>query len=359
MVYVLPREKFLKDHVAALANNTAKVTNGEPLEVLDRGKRFIEVRTAKGETGWIEEATVATQRTADAFNTLASANKADSYIAIATVSSESRMHIHPGRNEPWLYLMEKDDKVRLLKRGIASRVIAQAMPAASSKAASGKAGDEDAETSGAVATPDIQMEDWWLVRDAQGHTGWVLARSIDVDVPDAMLKLGQGERFMGVYPLDTVHDAAAGMPGGPEVNEYAVAYAADHAGLLYDFDQVVVYTWNPRKHRYESAYRDRDMEGFLPLVVTSEIPAVTGAKKPLLPEPVFHYKVLADGGTITVPDSDDKDKDPDLGVPHPSALVEKAYRLEGVRVIPVGASAKMTAEAHPPSEKKSEEKKKK
>jgi hypothetical protein len=179
-------------------------------------------------------------------------------------------------------------------------------------------------------------------------------------VPDALLKLGQGERFMGVYPLDTVHDDDSGM-GSTDITEYAVAYAPNHGGLLYDYDMVVVYTWNARKHRYEGAYRDRNIEGFLPMVVTHEIPAVSNVKKALLPEPTFHYKLLPAGGAITLPEPDVEHPDAldsDLGVPHPSALIEKAYRLEINRVIAVGPVAKPSEEAHPEAEKKTEKKKK-
>jgi len=350
-VYVLPREKFLKDRVAVLASTTATVTNGEPLEVLEHSKRFLHVRTPKGETGWIEEATVASQQTADAFNALAEENKSNAYVATATASAEARMHLHPGRSTTWLYLLEKDDKVKLLKRAIAPKAPVQASPVARPASESGEGKTADA--------PEIPMEDWWLARDAQGRTGWVLARSLDVDVPDALLKLGQGERFMGVYPLDSVHDENSGLGGGPEVSEFAVAYAANHSGLMYDFDQVVVYTWNARKHRYEGAYRDRNIEGFLPLVVTHEMPPNANEKRAATPEPVFRYKVAAEGASITLPDvDDDAEAASDEGVPHPSALIEKGYRLEGVRVIPVGPVSKAGAEAHPETEKKNSKKKK-
>ena len=40
-------------------------------------------------------------------------------------------------------------------------------------------------------------------------------------------------------------------------------------GLPYDFDQVRVYTWNARKHRYETAYRER-VTGALPVALGSQ-----------------------------------------------------------------------------------------
>ncbi len=41
-------------------------------------------------------------------------------------------------------------------------------------------------------------------------------------------------------------------------------------GNPYDYDQVRVFTWNVRRHRYETAYRERKLEGFFPVTVGRE-----------------------------------------------------------------------------------------
>ncbi len=66
-----------------------------------------------------------------------------------------------------------------------------------------------------------------------------------------------------------------------------------HDGSPYDYDQIRVFTWNVRKHRYETAYREHGLDGVLPVTVTQE----TFDKEGTLP--VFILRVQDDTGNVS------------------------------------------------------------
>ena len=310
-VYVWARGTYLRDRVAAVSNRVAEVVNGQRLQVIEHGRRFLKVKTDKGEIGWIEDHGVIDQQVYDKFNQLEKDNANDPVVATAVLRDDYWLRDAPGRTSDRFYLLPENDKLQLLMRASVPRPDApQAIPLPIAKPANG------ADKPGPPPPPNL--EDYWLIRDSTGRVGWIRARTLDEDVPDAIAGLAEGQKIVGAYVLRKVTDPDANVPGN-EVAEYVAVLAPYKDGLPYDFDQVRVYTWNVKKHRYETAYRERNFAGYLAVTVTEEDSTNQ--------EPAFSYRVATGEQAVL---------DPQTGTVKPGETVTESFRMEGVMVRRVG-----------------------
>ncbi len=359
----------LRDRVAPVYSKTGTVKNGDKVVVLEHGKRWERVRNEKGEEGWLQDRYLVGEDVFRGFQQLNRDHQNDPAQAHGVLRNDFRLHLTPGRDTDRLFLLKEGEKIDLLRRATVSRAASSAPPPpllqASASATAEKseekqdaneaAKEEETEYKGkeqpAVApaatakpapaikkppkakaqtaeetqpgVPSVPMEDWWLVRTPQGHTGWVLGRMIDIDVPLEIAQYAEGQRIVSFFPLTTVHDA--------ELNKdepyYLVLLTEPKDGIPFDFNQVRVFSWNVKKHRYETAYRDRNIFGLLPVSVGQEQFENLGT------EPTFTIHVRDENGNIA----------------------EQKYRLEGVivkRVLAPGESPVKAAAANAESESK-------
>ena len=320
-MYVSAKGSYLRDRLAAVSNRVAQISNGQRLVVLEHARRFYKVRTEKGEIGWIDERAVIDQPTYDKFTALAADHAHDSVIVPGVLRDDSYLHNAPGRQTEHYYLLPENTKLQLLARASVPKPgppQAVPIPRSAKKSAAnspGKPAVPSKEPLVPPAPPPPVLQDWWLVRDSQGHAGWVWSRMIDVDIPNEISGLAEGQRYIGAYVLRTVDDPESSFPNG-KAPEYLALMNSWKEGLPYDFDQVRVFTWNTRRHRYETAFRQRNLQGYLPVTVGSQV-------FDKQTEPVFSYKV-ATGDDVAI--------DPQTGTAHPAQLETQTYRMEGVLV---------------------------
>jgi hypothetical protein len=295
-MYVSAQESSLRDRVATMYNKVGTVHSGDRVDVLERAKRFVRVRTDKGIEGWIEQRSLISQEVFDAFQKLAADSRSQSIQGHGTTRAELNMHLTPSRDGEHLYQLKEGEKVEILKRATTDKNAPKPLkPAAPGKTPS-KAKDANPSqpapaaaatqaqnppaaappSAPSVAKPPVAadnaqpaeppkpaMEDWYLVRNSSGQAGWVLMRMVDLDVPLDVAQYAEGQRIVGYFVLNTVTETIDGQP--KEAPQYLVLLNQPKDGLPYDYNQIRVFTRNRNKHRYETAYRERDMEGYLPV----------------------------------------------------------------------------------------------
>jgi len=280
-MYVSAPETSLRDRVATMYNKIGTVHSGDRVEILEKQRRFLRVRTDSGQEGWVEERSLVPQDVYDAFQKLAADNASQQVQAHGTARSELNMHVTPSRDGEHLYQLKDGEKVEVLKRATAEKnppksavatttakgtvptqgksAPAPAKPGATSKAAPASTPDKPAEP------PKPVMEDWYLVRNSAGHIGWVLLRMIDLDIPLDVAQYAEGQRIMGYFVLNTVPEEDKDTKEVKQVPQYLVLLNEPKDGLPWDFNQIRIFTRNRARHRYETAYRERNLEGYFPV----------------------------------------------------------------------------------------------
>jgi SH3-like domain-containing protein len=312
--YVSAPQTFLRDRVATVYNKVATVKNGERLDVLERStnRRFVHVRTASGADGWVEQRSLVDEDVYQVFQKLARDNASAPVQAQSTTHAETNLHVAPGRDSEHLYQLPQGGKLSVLRRAFAPKAVPGAAPKPKPPTTSpAKETEKDkdagvpestaseatapAESESAKAGPKPILEDWLLVRDAEGRVGWVLARLVDFEIPLEIAQYSEGQRMAAFFVLTEVPDSGAkdrkdkkgrkekddrkdndddkdkDNQGPPKsVPEYLVLFTEPKDGQPFDFNQIRVFTWNGRHHRYETAYRERKLDGVLPASVGRE-----------------------------------------------------------------------------------------
>ena len=268
--YVSERTVTLWSSIAQVREQLGVLNYGEHVEVLARRNDNVKVRTASGVVGWMDGRYLMAPDLWQRSAKLIEQTKTMGMQARGRTKVPTNLRVEPGRTEPRLYQFSRGTEVEIFGRAVADWVQVS-----------------DEKEAGGENEPN-KKEDWYLVRGIATRppgdgtvrnsalmnttqpgdqsipiAGWVVARFVFLDLPDPVR---DGTSTANVRPvawfeLNRVADDEGEHP------QYLVAGTKSPEGQPCDFTTLRVFTWNPKKTRYETAYIENDLCGALPIEV--------------------------------------------------------------------------------------------
>ena len=301
--YIAPASVNVRAQLTQRNGTVTVLQHGDRVSLIDVRRRFVKIRTAKGVEGWIDSLDLLSpDEMKRVRNERAAALKLPSE-GNAAAYETTNLHLDPNRKSPAFAQIGSGEAVSVLARRItlkaaevshnsfaferpkpptrkprkvarntaklapmpsppkppmnwqhpwgvdeANEVEAPVAPQTAEKGKGGKAGKG--------AAP----EDWTLVRTGDQRVGWVLSRNLMMSIPDDVAQYAGGRHITSYFDLGAVNDER----DGPKHNWLWTTAGSEETS---DFDAWRVFLWNRRRHRYETSYRQHDLEGYFPVHV--------------------------------------------------------------------------------------------
>jgi hypothetical protein len=302
IAYVGPAAMHLRDDLAAKSASFGEVKHGDRLEILETRRRLVRVRTDAGIEGWVDANLLLSAEQMEELRRMAGGAEKFPSQGAATVFEALNVHTEPSRSSPSFAQIPEGGSAEVLAhratpRGASTKSppLAKAVkaPAKPPKKSAKKDAKEAALSPphapplpgdweqisrprssdlpgyvAPVAPPPAPLEDWDLIRTKDGKVGWVLARMLSMSIPDEVAQYAEGQRITAYLSIGEVTD-------GDQVKKNWLWTTAGSGVRLYDFDGIRVFVWSTRRHRYETAYIERNVTGFYPV----ELAAIPGGKE--------------------------------------------------------------------------------
>jgi hypothetical protein len=243
--YVAPMTLNLRQELSVRAPVVATVKHGERLEILERRRRFVKVRTAAEEEGWTDSRQLLSpqgmarlRRATEQARQLPSQGRVSPFDLL-------NVHIDANRQAPSFYQLPEGEPADLIGRLVTPR-----MPY-----------DPDKPMKQLTPVPaEVLKDDWSLIRLKDGRSGWVLSRMLTLELPDEVTQYAEGHRITSFFSLGQVEEQ------GKKWDHWLWTTIATPPES-YQFDSIRVFVRNPRRHRYETAFRESRLQGYYPTLV--------------------------------------------------------------------------------------------
>jgi SH3-like domain-containing protein len=297
----------IRSDIPLQSSTVATVKHGDRLEILGTRRRFLRVRTPAGAEGWTDERHLLSTGDMAALRELSERAAAMPVQGQATTYSELNVHTQPARQSPSFVQVKEKEKMDVLAHVTTPRADAPRKPLIvpapkKAKAARKPAKKEakyppppmpkppppppdwldlsksDPPDEPAPAEEEIEektpapVDEWSLIRTAGGQSGWVLTRRLVMAIPDEVAQYAEGHRIVSYFSLGEVRDG--------DQKKRTWLWTTIGAGTEpYDFDSFRVFVWSQRRHHYETAYIERNLKGYAPVLLQEVAFSVGGQVK--------------------------------------------------------------------------------
>ncbi len=309
--YVAPASLNLRGEIGQKNNTVAVLQHGQLVSIIDVRRRFVKVRTQKGEEGWLDSLQLLSSAQMDQIRRETQRALAMPSEGQAGVYEALNIHLEPNRQSPAFARIPESGSVSVLAHRIEPRTSGplklpqlvserpkqlsprqrrarQARnvnrflpppppppkPPANWQELSAERIDNNESTADMKARKDeeaadkkaaeiqkpVILENWTLVRTKNGECGWVLSRNLVMSIPDEVAQYAEGKRITSYFDLGAVQDETKGV-------KHNWLWTTASREEAFDYDSWRVFLWNRRHHRYETSYRQRDLEGYFPVHV--------------------------------------------------------------------------------------------
>jgi len=273
--YVSTKSTAILSSVAQVRQEIGELHYGEHVVMLAKRNEFVKVRTSAGVVGWVDAHQLMDPQLWQRSIILLKSVQDLPMQARGRTKVATNLRVEPGRTAARLYQFARGIPVEIVGRATADWV---------------QVSDEKE----GLNPEDTKKEDWFLVRGVAtrpaGETmartgtaipstttnpgdgsapiaGWVVARFVELDVPDAVRE-GAGSaniRPVGWFELNRVPDDSGEKP------QYLLAATRGPEGQVCDFTTMRVFTWNKKKTRYETAFIENGLCGAMPIRVGKDV----------------------------------------------------------------------------------------
>jgi hypothetical protein len=297
--YVGPRILNLRAEIDLRSPNTGTARHGERVEIVQRRRRFFRVRTDSGAVGWTDHRMLLNKEEITIVLRMEELAAKLPSQGMATVFDVLNAHLEPYRQSPTIFQLNEGERVDVLAYQVMPRVAPERkplippppppkpiskkprkepkIPPPPSPAApplpanwldlsktppppEEEAADDSQQTK---APPPPGLDDWALVRLKSDEAGWVLTSRLYMMIPDEVAQYAEGRRITSYFSLGEVQD-------GDQKKHHWLWTTIGQRNEPYDFEMFRVFIWNTRRHRYETAYSERNRVGYLPVIVRGQ-----------------------------------------------------------------------------------------